>query len=49
MGFMNHFAEKHPKAAEWIRKGGLFLIFSWVVTAIKAVKMLYEKIVKLDM
>ena len=27
MNFMNRFAEKHPKAAEWIRKGGLFLIF----------------------
>lgn len=41
MGFMNHFAEKHPKAAEWIRKGGLFLIFSWAVTAIKAVMLMF--------
>lgn len=41
MGFMDSFAEKHPKAAEWIRKGGLFLIFSWVVTALKAVMLMF--------
>ena len=41
MNFMNSFAEKHPKAAEWIRKGGLFLIFSWVVTALKAVMLMF--------
>lgn len=41
MGFMNSFAEKHPKAAEWIRKGGLFLIFSWAVTALKAVMLMF--------
>ena len=23
MNFMNDFAQKHPKAAEWVRKGGL--------------------------
>ena len=38
---MNSFAEKHPKAAEWIRKGGLFLIFSWAVTALKAVMLMF--------
>ena len=38
---MNTFAQKHPKAAEWIRKGGLFLIFSWVVTALKAVMLMF--------
>lgn len=38
---MNNFAEKHPKAAEWIRKGGLFLIFSWAVTALKAVMLMF--------
>ncbi|WP_251317550.1 hypothetical protein [Flintibacter muris] len=38
---MNDFAQKHPKAAEWIRKGGLFLIFSWVVTALKAVMLMF--------
>ena len=32
---MGNFAEKHPKAAQWIREGGLFLIFSYVVTFIK--------------
>ena len=41
MNIMNHFAEKHPKAAEWIRKGGLFLIFSWAVTALKAVMLMF--------
>ena len=41
MNFINSFAEKHPKAAEWIRKGGLFLIFSWVVTALKAVMLMF--------
>lgn len=35
MSFMNDFAEKHPKAAQWIREGGLFLIFSYVVTFLK--------------
>ena len=41
MNFMNDFAQKHPKAAEWVRKGGLFLIFSWVVTALKAVMLMF--------
>lgn len=41
MNFMNRFAEKHPKAAEWVRKGGLFLIFSWAVTALKAVILMF--------
>lgn len=41
MKFMDSFAEKHPKAAEWIRKGGLFLIFSWAVTALKAVMLMF--------
>lgn len=33
--WLNNFAEKHPKAAQWIREGGLFIIFSYVVTFIK--------------
>ena len=33
--FMDNFAQKHPKAAQWIREGGLFLVFSYVVTFIK--------------
>ena len=41
MGIWNGFAEKHPKAAEWFRKGGLFLIFSYVVTAIKALLLIF--------
>lgn len=32
---MSNFAEKHPKLAQWIREGGLFLIFSYVVTFLK--------------
>ena len=35
MKFFEQFSEKHPKAAQWIREGGLFLIFSYVVTFIK--------------
>lgn len=41
MNFMNSFTEKHPKAAEWIRKGGLFFVFSWAVTALKAVMLMF--------
>ena len=32
---MKDFLEKHPKAAQWIREGGLFVLFSYVVTFIK--------------
>ena len=32
---MKNFLEKHPKAAQWIREGGLFVLFSYVVTFIK--------------
>lgn len=41
MNFVNQFAEKHPKAAEWIRKGGLFVIFSYVVTFIKMLLLMF--------
>ena len=41
MGFWNNFQEKHPKAAQWVREGGLFLIFSYVVTAIKALLLIF--------
>lgn len=41
MNFINKFAEKHPKAAEWIRKGGLFVIFSYVVTFIKMLLLMF--------
>lgn len=30
-----NFVEKHPKAAQWVREGGLFLVFSYVVTFLK--------------
>ena len=32
---MKNWLEKHPKAAQWIREGGLFLVFSYVVTFLK--------------
>ena len=38
---MNKFAQKHPKLAEWIRKGGLFVIFSYVVTFIKMLLLMF--------
>lgn len=38
---MKNWLEKHPKAAQWIREGGLFLIFSYVVTAIKALLLIF--------
>lgn len=41
MGFVNHFAEKYPKAAEWIRKGGLFLVFSYLVTFLKFLLLMF--------
>ena len=41
MGFWNKFTEQHPKAAQWIREGGLFLIFSYVVTGIKALLLIF--------
>ena len=37
----NGFADKHPGAAKWIREGGLFLIFSYVVTGIKALLLIF--------
>jgi len=41
MSFLDSFAEKHPKAAEWIRKGGLFLLFSYFVTFLKALLLMF--------
>ena len=41
MGFINDFAEKHPKAAQWIREGGLFIIFSYVVTFLKYLMLMF--------
>ncbi len=35
MKFWNDFAQKHPKAAQWIREGGLFVIVSNLVTVLK--------------
>lgn len=34
-------SEKHPKAAKWIREGGLFLIISYLVTFLKYLVMLF--------
>ncbi|MCC8182608.1 MAG: hypothetical protein LIO45_06525 [Clostridiales bacterium] len=41
MKIWNGFAEKHPKGAEWLRKGGLFVIFSYVVTFIKMLLLMF--------
>lgn len=35
------FAEKHPKLMEWVRKGGLFLLFSYFVTFLKALLLMF--------
>lgn len=35
MKFWSDFAEKHPKAAKWIREGGLFVIVSNLITVMK--------------
>ena len=40
MKFFESFSEKHPKAAQWIREGGLFLIFSYVITFLKYLMLL---------
>ena len=39
-GFKN-WMEQHPKAAQWIREGGLFLLFSYVVTFIKMLLLIF--------
>ncbi len=38
---MKEWMAKHPKAAQWIREGGLFLIFSYVVTFIKMLLLMF--------
>ena len=35
MKWWGGFSEKHPSAAKWMREGGLFIIFSYVVTFLK--------------
>ncbi len=35
MGFWKRFEEKNPKAAKWVREGGLFIIVSNVITVFK--------------
>ena len=41
MELWNNFAAKHPAVAKWVRTGGLFIIFSYVVTAIKALLLMF--------
>ena len=31
----NNFEQKHPKASKWVREGGLFFIFSNLVTVVQ--------------
>lgn len=33
--FWNNFVETHPKAAKWVREGGLFILFSNLVTVVQ--------------
>ena len=40
-GVWGSFAEKHPAVAEWVRKGGLFLLFSYFVTFLKALLLMF--------
>lgn len=37
----NQFAVRHPSGAKWFREGGLFVIFSYVVTFIKYLMLLF--------
>ncbi len=39
--FWNSFAEKHPGAAKWVREGGLFVLFSYVVTFLKYLMLMF--------
>lgn len=41
MKFFESFGEKYPKAAKWIREGGLFIIFSYVITFLKYLMLLF--------
>ncbi len=41
LDWWDRFGEKHPKAAKWLREGGLFLIISYVVTFLKYLVMLF--------
>jgi len=33
--FWNNFVDTHPKAAKWVREGGLFILFSNLVTVVQ--------------
>ncbi len=39
--FWDSFAEKHPGAAKWVREGGLFVLFSYVVTFLKYLMLMF--------
>ena len=41
MNGIKKWMEAHPKAAKWIREGGLFLVFSYVVTFIKMLLLMF--------
>lgn len=42
---MNKFEKTHPKVKKWIREGGLFFIFSYVVTFLKWILLTFLPIV----
>lgn len=35
------FSERHPKAARWLREGGMFMIFNYLVTFVKYLMLLF--------
>lgn len=37
MAFLSDWIAAHPRAAKWIREGGLFMLFSWLVTLVQYV------------
>ena len=37
----NNFTQQHPAAAKWIREGGLFLVFCYLVTFIKFLLLMF--------
>ena len=41
MKFWNSFAEKHPKAAQWIREGGLFILVCNLITIGKTIALIF--------
>lgn len=41
MKLFESFGKTHPKAAKWIKEGGLFIIFSYLITFLKYLMLLF--------